>query len=175
MARSMLFDLGDAGEVKDERINLFEEFKKLSNKDMLYVMLITDYNSPYFQQPIERRKMLVSEKLDILQLHPGLDIAVSLYEKIQYDPLVEQWKSQKKIFDVFTEDINNVTTMGASKQDVERIIKATEMQKKAEVEMERLEEKIQKRRIEETKTMGNKAGTYYYDVYLKQKKSEVRT
>jgi len=170
--RELLFDLNDDGKLDDKRIALFDEFRDvmvMGEPYMRYVMLTTDYNSPYWSQPLWKRKQSASDKIFQKQIAEDirLEKAAVLYNEIQYDELVEQYKSQKHVRDVFTQELNMLSAMGSSKQEVEKIIRATDMQKLAEKEMERLEEKILVRRTQETVTKGDRIQNYY-EVYRKR-------
>lgn len=178
MKRPLLFETDEYGYIEDERVKWFNEFRDLSQETITYIALITDYNSPYFSQPEIRRRKLAYEKImsdrqiDVEHTE-ALQDALALYNSIQYDHLVEQLKSQKNILDVFTQELNIVTKMGTNKQDVERIIKATEMQQKAEREIERLEEKVRNRMVEDSTTRGGRV-TNFYDIYRKHLNEKVR-
>lgn len=172
MKRPLLFETDEYGYIEDERVGWFNEFRDLSQETMTYIALIVDYNSPYFSQPELRRRTLASAKILSdkgveIQHTDALEKSISMYNDIQYDHLVEQLKSQKNILDVFTQGLNEISKMGTNKQDVERIIKATEQQQRAEKEIERLEEKVRNRMIEDSKTRGDRV-TNFYEVWRKQ-------
>ena len=109
--RPLLFETTDDGLVEDERTAWYPQFKKLSQVDMTYVAWITDYNSPLYSQPIDRRKELSKTMLKTKTgkeiVHKAdIDLAVLLYNEIQYDHLAEQLNSQRNILDVFTRELN---------------------------------------------------------------------
>ena len=103
-----------------------------------------------------------------------IDVALILYNEIQYDHLAEQLNSQRNILDVFTRELNIIHSMGDDKKDVERIIKATEMQQRAEKEIDRLQDKVLKRITQESKNRGNKVENHYY-TWLRKQNNEVRS
>jgi len=177
--RPLLFETTDDGLVDDERTAWYPQFKKLSQVDMTYVAWITDYNSPLYSQPIDRRKDLAKTMLKTKTgkeiVHKAdIDLAVLLYNEIQYDHLAEQLNSQRNILDVFTRELNIIHSMGDDKKDVERIIKATEMQQRAEKEIDRLQDKVLKRITQESKNRGNKVENHYY-TWSQRIKNEARS
>jgi hypothetical protein len=177
--RPLLFETTEDGIIEDERVVWYPQFKKLSQADMTYVAWISDYNSPLYSQPIDRRKKLASDMLktklgEDIVAKADIDLAVMLYNEIQYDHLVEQLNSQRNILDVFTRELNIIHSMGDDKKDVERIIKATEMQQRAEKEIDRLQDKVLKRITQESKNRGNKVENHYY-TWLQRVNNEVRS
>jgi hypothetical protein len=177
--RPLLFETTEYGFVEDERTAWYPQFKKLSQAQMTYVAWISDYNSPLYSQPIDRRKnlaktMLATKTGKDIETGVDIDLAVLLYNEIQYDHLVEQLNSQRNILDVFTRELNTIQVMGDDKKDVERIIKATEMQQRAEKEIDRLQDKVLKRITQESKNRGNKVENHYY-TWLQKTKNEARS
>lgn len=164
--RPLLFETNEEGYVVDERTNWFPDFANLTRMQMTYVAWVTDYNSPLYGHPEQERYRKATEILDIKSneniTEAGLRQAIAFYDNIQYDPLVEQLNSQKRIFDVFTRELNSISKMGDSKSDVERIIKATEMQRHAEREIDRLETKVRQRIVEDSKTRGDRVTNFFY-------------
>jgi hypothetical protein len=177
--RPLLFEITEDGVIEDERTAWYPQFKKLSQAEMTYVAWITDYNSPLYSQPINRRKELAKDMLNAklkteIVDKADIDVALILYNEIQYDHLAEQLNSQRNILDVFTRELNIIHSMGDDKKDVERIIKATEMQQRAEKEIDRLQDKVLKRITQESKNRGNKVENHYY-TWLRKQNNEVRS
>lgn len=163
----------------DDRTLWFPAFAKLTRIEMTYVAWVTDYNSPYYGTPEQERYRKVTEVLDTKSgdtvTEEGLRDAIAFYDTIQYDPLVEQLNSQKRIFDVFTKELNSIRKMGDTKSDVEKIIKATEMQRHAEKEIDRLETKVRQRIVEDSKTRGDRATNFLYKWKQDQKRKETES
>lgn len=157
------------GYFDDERKMWFPEFKPLTCEQMTYVALVMDYNSPYFPQPVSLRKQRVRDKIlrerkvDVLESfdEEAQRLAFGLYSEIQYDPIAEQLQSQKNLHDVYTRELNRLSSMGSSSQDVQKIDRATAIQQRAETEIERLEKKLRERIIEDSKTRGDRVTNFY--------------
>jgi len=169
MVRPLIFETTEDGYLNDERIAWFPEFRSLSCEQMTYVALVMDYNSPYFPQPVSLRKQRVRDKIlrdkgiDVLEIFDE-DLqksAFDLYSEIQYDPIAEQLQSQKNLHDVYTRELNRLSSMGSSSQDVQKIDRATAIQQRAETEIERLEKKLRERIIEDSKTRGDRVTNFY--------------
>lgn len=172
MIRPLIFETTEAGYVVDERAKWFPQFRDLSQEEMTYVAWITDYNSPFYNQPINMRKQRMADKLrkekgvDI-EMSEAITAAIELYTLIQYDPISEQLQSQRNLHDVYTRELNKQTSMGTSNQDVQKIDRATAIQQRAEKEIERLEIKQRERIVEESKTRGDRV-TNFYEVWRKE-------
>jgi hypothetical protein len=174
MLRPLIFETDEQGYVIDERVKWFPVFKKLTQEEMTYVAWVTDYNSIYFNQPINLRRQRTSEKIQRerkIEVSENEDIisAVVFYTEIQYDSVAEQLQSQKNLLDVYTRGLNKITAMGTSAQDEQKIDKATSIQQKAEKEIDRLEKKLRERIIEDSKTRGDRV-TNFYEVWRKENK-----
>lgn len=169
MKRPLIFEMTEDGYFDDDRKMWFPQFKPLTCEQMTYVALVMDYNSPYFPQPVSLRKQRVKDKIwrertiDVLE---GFDedaqkAAFDLYAEIQYDPIAEQLQSQRNLHDVYTRELNRLSSMGTSSQDVQKIDRATAIQQRAETEIERLEKKQRERIIEDSKTRGDRVTNFY--------------
>ena len=69
MLRPLIFETDEQGYVIDERVKWFPVFKKLTQEEMTYVAWVTDYNSIYFNQPINLRRQRTSEKIQRERRH----------------------------------------------------------------------------------------------------------
>lgn len=166
MQRPLIFETDDYGYVTDERVKWFGEFRDLSQEQMTYVAWTVDYNSPYYGNPAASKQIKIKAKIfkergvDI-EHSDTIQIACELYSQIQYDPIAEQMQSAINLLDVYTRDLNKLSAMGTSKQEVDKIDKAVQIQQKMEKEIERLEEKQRRRITEDSKTRGDRVTNFY--------------
>jgi hypothetical protein len=86
-----------------EVVNLIDSFRALSEKEMLYVILYADYNSPYKQHPDHDRKRKAiwhafdDNEAELVET-PRIKMAVEDYVSLQYNPKIEVIRNyQKKI------------------------------------------------------------------------------
>jgi hypothetical protein len=180
LTHNMLFRTNESGQIEDERLFLFDEFKAvvktLSINYMLYIMLTQDYESPLWLQPQIKKQLLAKKKCfndgeyEFSEKELSKIVAAKiLYDEIQYDPLVAQYESQKNLHDMATKELINLSGIGSSKQDIDRLATTSKVQKDAENEMDRLKEKIRKRQETTGKVQGDKVISYY-QIWLESKK-----
>lgn len=102
-----------------EVVKLVPSLSVLSSEEMLFVVLYTDYHSPYKQLPDHERKRRAMEhafdelKIDLVE-SDRIQIAIVDYNSLQYSPKIEAArKFQKKIdslLEVLQED-NSATNI----------------------------------------------------------------
>ncbi len=86
-----------------EVVNLIPSFRTLNEKEVLYIVLYADYNSPYKQFPDhERRRKAMWHAFDENESElidsPKIKMAVEDYISLQYNPKIEVIRSyQQKI------------------------------------------------------------------------------
>jgi hypothetical protein len=91
-----------------EVVKLVDSFAMLDEKEMLYVALFTDYNSPYKQFPEHERKRRAmwhafNENEDELISSPKITRAVLDYTSLQYNPKEDLIVRFQKKIDSFLE------------------------------------------------------------------------
>lgn len=86
-----------------EVVNLIPSFRVLNEKEVLFVVLYADYNSPYKQFPEHERKRKAmwhafdENEMELIE-SPKIKMAVDDYMSLQYNPKIEVIRNyQKKI------------------------------------------------------------------------------
>lgn len=107
-------------------VKLIPSFKILDNSEMLYVVLFSDYNSPYKQLPEHERKRRAmwhsfesneSELIDSAKIQ----IAIKDYMTLQHDPKQELIKTLQSKVDYFSQQLTEGTTSKDIKAAVDSI------------------------------------------------------
>lgn len=98
-----------------EVVKLVDSFSMLDEKEMLYVVLFTDYNSIYKQFPEhERRRRAMwhafNESEDSLIVSPKILRAIDDYKSLQYNPKEELIVRFQKKIDYFLEMLDEEKT-----------------------------------------------------------------
>jgi hypothetical protein len=146
---SYLFYTNDSGTaiLHPEVVNLVDSFRALNEKEMIYVILFTDYNSIYKQFPEqERRRKAMLHAFDDynydLVESPRILSAVQDYTSLQYSPKIETARIYQQKIDKFQEQLLTDDTPASSKKLGEAIDdlrkRITELEKEHNGEVQRL-------------------------------------
>jgi len=131
----MLFKVEKNGNVmfQDQTVGLVPEFfalykhKEYGSKGVKWVVNMYDYKSPYRNLPEKERTKVVTKDIFGKQSHyilkkPIVLEAVEKYKKLQYDPLIEQFRVFDKKLSQFNEYIEAMPVTGDNATELQKVM-----------------------------------------------------
>jgi len=166
--------------IHPDAVKLCPEFRRLSQGEVLYIILAYDYNSPFWQyEQEERRKLAKNRAFKDLSINPEskkiVQAAVISYKSLQFDPLRETLETYKRKLI----EMNARLSEAEGLVEIRSVTQAIDLLKKAIKEME--QEVEENEQMEEIKGGGELSFVEIFqknrNEYLKQMKeiSELKT
>lgn len=109
-----------------EVMKLVASFQHLTNQEMIYVVLFTDYHSPLKQFPEPERKRQAmyrafnDNETELIE-SARIKIAIEEYTSLQYSPDMELIRKYQKKIDHLQELLENDDTLAGTKKTLETI------------------------------------------------------